>query len=62
MALVHYFGGKMVERGKGGVVLMASIAGLQGSGFLATYAATKAFNRVFAGRFVVRMEEPKEWM
>jgi short-subunit dehydrogenase len=48
MALVHHFGGKMVERGKGGVVLMASIAGLQGSGFLATYAATKAFNKIFA--------------
>ena len=48
MALVHHFGGKMVERGKGGVVLMASIAGFQGSGFLSTYAATKAFNRVLA--------------
>ncbi len=48
MAMVHYFGGKMVERGRGGVVLMSSIAGLQGSGFLATYAATKAFNKIFA--------------
>jgi len=48
MALVHHFGGKMVERGKGGVVLMSSIAGFQGSGFLSTYAATKAFSRVLA--------------
>jgi len=48
LALVHYFGGKMVERGKGGIVLMSSIAGFQGSGFLSTYAATKAFNRVLA--------------
>ena len=48
MAIVHYFGGKMVERGKGGVVLMSSIAGFQGSGFLSTYAATKAFSRVLA--------------
>ena len=48
IALVYYFGGKMVESGKGGVVLMSSIAGFQGSGYLATYAATKAFNRVFA--------------
>ncbi len=48
MAMLHYFGGKMAERGKGGVVLMASIAGFQGSGYLATYAATKAFNRVLA--------------
>ncbi len=48
MALLHYFGGKMAERGKGGVVLMSSIAGFQGSGYLSTYAATKAFNRVLA--------------
>ena len=48
LALVHYFGGKMLQRGKGGVVLMSSIAGFQGSGFLSTYAATKAFNRVLA--------------
>ncbi|TWI94383.1 hypothetical protein JN11_04774 [Mucilaginibacter frigoritolerans] len=48
LSLVHYFGGKMVERRKGGVVIMSSIAGFQGSGFLSTYAATKAFNRVLA--------------
>jgi len=29
-------------------VLMSSIAGFQGAGYLATYAATKAFNRVLA--------------
>ena len=48
MALVHYFGSKMLARGKGGIVLMSSIAGFQGSGYLSTYAATKAFNRVLA--------------
>ncbi len=48
MGMLHYFGGKMVERGKGGIVIMSSIAGFQGSGYLATYAATKAFNRVLA--------------
>jgi short-subunit dehydrogenase len=48
LSMVHYFGGKMVERKKGGVVIMASIAGFQGSGYLATYAATKAFDRVLA--------------
>jgi short-subunit dehydrogenase len=48
LAMAHYFGGKMVERRKGGIVLMSSIAGSQGSGYLATYAATKAFNRVLA--------------
>lgn len=48
MELVHHFGSGMLERQKGGVVLMASIAGLQGSGYLATYAATKAFTRTLA--------------
>jgi len=48
LVMVHYFGGKMVERGRGGIVLMASIAGFQGSGYLSTYAATKAFDRVLA--------------
>jgi short-subunit dehydrogenase len=48
MAMLHYFGRKMAERAKGGIVIMASIAGFQGSGYLATYAATKAFNRVLA--------------
>jgi uncharacterized protein len=48
LSMVHHFGGKMVARRRGGVVLMASIAGFQGSGYLATYAATKAFCRVLA--------------
>jgi short-subunit dehydrogenase len=48
LGMVHHFGGKMVARRRGGVVLMTSIAGFQGSGYLATYAATKAFCRVLA--------------
>jgi short-subunit dehydrogenase len=34
----------MVERGRGGVILVSSMSGLQGSPLLATYAATKAFS------------------
>jgi len=48
ISLLHYFGGKMLENGKGAVILMASLAGFQGSGFLAMYASTKAFNRIMA--------------
>jgi short-subunit dehydrogenase len=48
LIMLHHFGGKMVEQRKGGIVLMSSIAGFQGSGYLSTYAATKAFNRVLA--------------
>jgi short-subunit dehydrogenase len=46
--LVHFYGGKMLERGRGAVVLMSSLAGFQGSGYLSVYAATKAFNRILA--------------
>jgi uncharacterized protein len=48
LSMLYYFGGKMVERRRGGIVLMASLAGLQGAGYLSTYAATKSFNRVLA--------------
>jgi uncharacterized protein len=43
----HYLPG-MVERGRGGVILLSSLAGQQGSPGLATYAATKAFGAVLA--------------
>ena len=46
--MVRLFGEKMSTRGKGAVVLMTSLAGFQGSGYLAVYAATKAFNRILA--------------
>ena len=46
--LVHFYGGKMVNRKKGAIVLMTSLAGFQGSGFLSVYAATKAFIRILA--------------
>lgn len=38
----------MVDRNRGGIVLMSSLAGLQGSPKIATYAASKAFNVVLA--------------
>ena len=48
MNLTHIFGTQMLLRGKGAIILMASLAGFQGSGFLAAYAASKAFDRVLA--------------
>ncbi|HEX6872864.1 MAG TPA: SDR family NAD(P)-dependent oxidoreductase [Micromonosporaceae bacterium] len=38
----------MVARGRGGFVVMSSLAGLQGTAPIAVYAATKAFGAVFA--------------
>ncbi len=48
MNLTHILGASMLKKGKGAVILMASLAGFQGSGFLAAYAASKAFDRVLA--------------
>lgn len=44
--LVHALGSAMLDRERGAVILMSSLAGFQGSGFLAAYASTKAFLRV----------------
>jgi short-subunit dehydrogenase len=38
----------MIERGRGGIILMSSLAGAQGSPNIAAYAATKAFNAILA--------------
>ena len=46
--MLHYFGGEMVKRKRGGVVLMSSLAGLQGSGCLTMYGASKAFDKILA--------------
>jgi len=48
MNMLYSLAGPMLAKGKGGMVIMASLAGFQGSGFLAAYAATKAFNRILA--------------
>jgi short-subunit dehydrogenase len=48
MLLVHALAPAMVARGRGGIVLMSSMSGNFGSEQLAVYAATKAFDLVFA--------------
>lgn len=48
MALARHFGPAMCERGRGGIVLVASLACLAGSATLAVYAAVKAFQHTFA--------------
>lgn len=48
MRLSHHFGEGMLQRKRGAQIIMCSLAGFQGSGFLTTYAATKAFCRNFA--------------
>lgn len=48
IALTHHFGSAMRERGRGGIVLVASLACLAGSATLAVYSAVKAFQHNFA--------------
>ncbi len=48
MKMLYHFGAEMLKRRRGAIVMMASMAGLQGSGYLSTYGATKAFDRIFA--------------
>jgi short-subunit dehydrogenase len=48
ITLAHHFGTAMRERGRGGIVLVASLACLAGSATLAVYSAVKAFQHNFA--------------
>lgn len=44
----HHYGGAMVDRGRGGILLVTSGAAWAGGGRIATYGGTKAFDLVFA--------------
>lgn len=48
MALTYHLARPMLARGRGGIVLMSSGAGLQGSPYYAHYSATKAYNIALA--------------
>ena len=48
LLLAHLLGRPMARRGRGGILLMASLAGSQGSPLVASYAASKAFAIVLA--------------
>jgi short-subunit dehydrogenase len=43
----HYYGGAMVARGRGGILLVTSGAAWAGGGRITTYGGTKAFDLVF---------------
>ncbi len=42
--MAHHLGAKMAARGRGGLVLMSSTSGFQGSAMVGVYGATKAFD------------------
>ena len=43
LGLMHTLGGKMAARRRGGILVMSSLAGFQGSPYVAVYGATKSF-------------------
>ena len=46
--LVHRLGARMRARGRGWILLMGSMISFAGSAYVATYSATKAFDRILA--------------
>ena len=48
LRLCHHLGGRMVARGRGGIELVSSGAGLVGAKNMVAYASTKAFDTVLA--------------
>jgi short-subunit dehydrogenase len=48
LRLSHYFGRRFVQRGRGGIILMSSMSGFQGTAMVANYAATKAYDSILA--------------
>ena len=48
LLLAKFVSAPMIARGRGGIILMSSLAGSQGSPNIAAYAATKSFNAILA--------------
>jgi short-subunit dehydrogenase len=46
--LAHALGSRMAERGRGGIILISSMAGFQGTAQVVHYSASKAYLRVLA--------------
>lgn len=56
LELTHHYGQRMKDRGKGGLLLVGSLAGYVGVPEMALYAASKAFARVFAEGLWLELE------
>lgn len=48
LKLIYLLSQPMLARGRGGIILMSSLSAFQGSPYISTYAATKAFNIILA--------------
>lgn len=57
LALVHHFAAPMRERGRGGILLVGSMAGYLGSTHHTVYGGVKAFSRIFAESLWLELRE-----
>jgi len=57
LALTHHFGALMKDRGRGGIVLVGSLAGYMGTADMSIYSAVKAFSRIFAEGLWLELRE-----
>ena len=57
LALVHHYAQPMKARGRGGILLVGSLAGYVGASHEAIYGAVKAFGRIFAEGLWVELRE-----
>lgn len=57
LALTHHFGALLKQRGRGGIMLVGSLAGYLGQPRISVYSAVKAFSRVFAEGLWLELRE-----
>ncbi len=57
LVLTSLLSRRLVARGRGGILLMSSLSGFQGSAFVGTYAASKAFNTVLGESLWVELRQ-----
>jgi uncharacterized protein len=55
LALTHHFGRQFAKQQRGGIILMSSMVGFQGTPFAAHYAATKAYVQSLAEALAVEL-------
>jgi short-subunit dehydrogenase len=59
LQIVHHYGGLMRDRRRGGIILLSSMSALQGTGTVAHYAATKAYNLILAEGLSYELREAR---
>lgn len=59
LLMTHFFAKSMVARGRGGIILLASLVGFQGVPYAAHYAATKAYVQSLGEALAVELKGHK---